>query len=537
MNHGVFNSLFRRWWLLLGIATIVSGLVFALNQRSAPVYRASARVLVNQVQSPGPAGYSDLLASEHLVATYSELVHSGPVLQETIQSLKLPLSPSTLDEKITTKVILQTQLVQITVEDTDATRASAIANNLADTLVRRARTLQNDTAQATLPLANRDVDDTRRTVVNTMNQLNEISITDSNPVIIQERAHLNSQLSLDEDRYRRALDTQQRLALSQAQVLTGVSVAAPASVPTTPVRPTSSRSGMLAALLGLLIAGIVGIAIIYLDDHITSPEQLRQRLGLASIAVVARQKKLLTDPQQFGKGEIGNALRFARASIEGTDAKIISISGVREHDGATTVAAHWATLEAHGGKRVVLVDGNLRQPAVHRLFNIRNKEGLSTLLTTPSVAVTPLLQHGPHGLHILTSGPTSTDATDLLDSPRVADILDHLRTDHDLIIIDTAPVLSALDAAVLQRHIDGAVLVINRHRTSRTLARALDILQQATTNILGTVLTEHRPRTARFSNRSRNAAAHAPNDAVIRLARRSITSESSTAVAVERGSN
>lgn len=540
MNRFVLRTLLRRWWLLLAVASGVAIPVFVASQRATPIYSASTRIFVNQVQSPGTTGYNDLLASEQLATTYSELAHSGPVLAGTIERLGLQYNPDVLDRKVGAKVVRETQIVQITVQDADPKLAAAIANGLSDVLIQRARSIQGDPLQAARSQADGEVDDARQAVADVTARLNRIPVADGNFTATQERSLLQHELMQDQDRYFQALGTQQRLALAQTQLATAASVVSPAGPPALPVGPTTARSAMLAILLALLAAGMIGVAVVFLDDRIIDAEQLRQRFALAPLATVGniprKRAHASTDPASFRTSGTADALRSARARLQVPGATIVCVTSARRHEGATTIAAHWATMEAHYGKRVALVDANLRNPAIHRLFNLGNSQGLSTMATVPSFDAESALQEGPDNLQILTSGPSIPHPMDVLDTARMAELLDHLRESFDLVILDGAPLLSSLDTAVLQQRVDATVLVVNCHTGTRTLARALDRLRHASAHATGAIVTMHRPREARPSPGASSASGHSDRNSTPSPEWRDTESEDDAALAIERAS-
>ena len=125
----------RRWWWLLAVGLLLGGAgSYVVSHLLTPIYRASATVLVNQTQVPGTIAYNDILTSERLTKTYSELIKARPVLDTVIDELALPFGPEELAGMIDVEVVGDTQLLRVSAESSDPEQARLIADAAASRL-------------------------------------------------------------------------------------------------------------------------------------------------------------------------------------------------------------------------------------------------------------------------------------------------------------------------------------------------------------------------------------------------------------------
>jgi non-specific protein-tyrosine kinase len=144
---------------------------------------------------------------------------------------------------------------------------------------------------------------------------------------------------------------------------------------------------------------------------------------------------------------------------------------------------------AQAGRRVILVDGDLRHPRLHELFGLDNRQGLTTVVGQASGDI-PLQESGVNGLRVLAAGPLPDIPADLIASPAVETLIATLREQADIVLFDAPPVVTVTDAAVLASKVDGVLLVINAGRTRREYAqRAKALLAQVHARVIGAVLT------------------------------------------------
>lgn len=204
---------------------------------------------------------------------------------------------------------------------------------------------------------------------------------------------------------------------------------------------------------------------------------------------------------------MGDFVRSTLASIlysgkNGSRPRAIAFTSAGPQEGKTTVASNLALALAEIGKRVLLIDGDLRKPRLHDLFRVSNEWGFSDVLAgnkppDGSEAMVFGTEYG--GLHVLPAGHCHASISNLLHSPGTSEFLQRMRREFDMVLIDTPPILPMPDARVLGRLVDGVILVVRAERTTKqTAAAASQRLMDDGTRVLGTVLNEWDPRKQKF---------------------------------------
>lgn len=199
----------------------------------------------------------------------------------------------------------------------------------------------------------------------------------------------------------------------------------------------------------------------------------------------------LTDP----RSPVAEAYRTLRTNLTfaGLDQPIETLIVTSPAAGGekSITAANLAVVMAQGERRTILVDADLRRPALHEIFGVSNERGLTTMFVDPQARAEPsLIEVGVENLWLLPSGPLPPNPADLLGSRRMEEIIAILRSQADVLIFDAPPVLAVTDAAVLGMKVDGVLLVIEAGRTRREQARqARELLERAHVRVVGAVLT------------------------------------------------
>jgi non-specific protein-tyrosine kinase len=158
-------------------------------------------------------------------------------------------------------------------------------------------------------------------------------------------------------------------------------------------------------------------------------------------------------------------------------------------EGKSTTVANLAVTMAQGGRRTALVDCDLRRPSLHEHFGLRNDQGLTTAVLDETAQL-HLQDTGVENLSLLSSGPKPPNPADLLGSRHLDRVLQQLKEQADMVLLDAPPVLGVTDAAVLGAKADGVLLVVRAGKTRRDHAeRARDLLEKARVRIVGVTLT------------------------------------------------
>lgn len=168
------------------------------------------------------------------------------------------------------------------------------------------------------------------------------------------------------------------------------------------------------------------------------------------------------------------------------DAKTILVTSAKPEEGKSTVLSNLGIVFAQSGKRVLLIDGDLRKPTLHQLFKLSNLNGLSNYLIGQCTAQECIMSTNVEDLFVLPSGTIPPNPSELLASPKFKERLRELEMMFDHVFIDSPPVLSVADPLVLTQVVDGVIFLINAKRTTIPIARkALKTLQHLDAKVLG----------------------------------------------------
>ncbi|RND88976.1 Tyrosine-protein kinase YwqD [Lacticaseibacillus paracasei] len=179
-------------------------------------------------------------------------------------------------------------------------------------------------------------------------------------------------------------------------------------------------------------------------------------------------------------------IEFAGAALDTCQVVMFTSSAVSE--GKSTVSANVAVTWAQAGKKVLLIDADLRRPTVHATFRTLNIDGVTTVLTGKNKADEVTETTFVDNLSIITSGPVPPNPSELLNSKRMGLLLDWARDNYDIIVLDAPPVLAVSDVQVLVPKTDGVVVVVNMGKTLKAdLQRTVEVLKLANAKILGSV--------------------------------------------------
>lgn len=304
----------------------------------------------------------------------------------------------------------------------------------------------------------------------------------------------------------------------QAQLTTidSLRIIEPAPIPSSPFAPTPIRNTVFGVLLGLVLGSLIVGVLEFLNKNIQSVEQVEKLFGASNltsstIGVIFRWKSrevqssqlVVRDDPTSVYAEMFRQLRTGFQFVRAVhDSKAFLITSSAPLEGKTTISSNLAVVLAQGGSRVILLDADLRRPYVHRVFDLPgpysddNYQGLSSLLIDSSrPASEELVDVGVPGLEVITSGRVPPNPADLLASTRAKPIIDELKEQCDILLVDSSPIMAAADPMILAGYVDGVILAVTMGDTrTDAFGDAVLQIQRPGTPILGYVLNKVKSR-------------------------------------------
>jgi non-specific protein-tyrosine kinase len=494
---------FWHWaWLIVLVGVLTGGISFLISTRITPVYQASTQLLVSQPPSAsaGISGVGTIVSGQLATRTYVEMLTNRPVLEQTIALLKIPISVNDLEKAVRVSLVQNTQLLNLTVEDTSRSRAAKIANTLGEVFTQRIQELES----SRYSVSKKNLQDQ---IAQMENLIDETTGSFNATIDQSERDRLETKLTQYRTIYSSLVTSYEQVRLAEAQTNTTVVQVDPAVTPISPVRPKPLQNGLLAAVVGILLSMGVIFAMTALDDTLKDPEELARQTGLTIIGVIPHDETasrgLVT--QLEPRSPVSEAYRSLRTNIEYANAAHpltrIVITSATPSDGKSTIAANLATVIAQGEKGISLLDADMRRPRVHSLMNLSQRSGLSELFLQNTLVLNGQHQHtNIHNLRVISAGKTPPNPADLLGSNRMKEVLDAAQKESDVLIIDSPPVLSVTDAAVLSPLVDGFILVVKAGATqSSAIKQAVVQLRQIGANLIGLVVNDVRFDNSNYS--------------------------------------
>jgi succinoglycan biosynthesis transport protein ExoP len=248
--------------------------------------------------------------------------------------------------------------------------------------------------------------------------------------------------------------------------------------PQSPVKPKKSLNILLGIIVGLF--GGVGLAFFfeYLDNTIKSPEEVETRLGVPVLGTVplldikgkSIEKIILEDPQStFAESykTIRTAILLSSASKPPQN---ILVTSMGPEEGKTVTSVNLAMTIAQSEYTVLLIDGDLRKPRIHKIFGLNNSKGLSTYLAGAS-SVINISKGLLANLSIMTSGPLPPNPSELISSNKMNELMRVLNEKFDIIVWDSAPIMTVTDSLILSKILDGTVIIAKAGKTTYEIVR------------------------------------------------------------------
>lgn len=432
-SRAVWAALRLGWWLPVLGALVGGAVAVVASLVQAPLYTASTQLFVSTTES---ATASDVFQgsqfSQQRVASYARLLTGKELARRLIDELELDLSPAALTEEVTATPVPETVLIEVTVTDPDPGQARDIAAAVGG--------LFGD--------------------------------------LVAE------------------LETPPGAIGSPVRVL----VVEPPDLPESPSSPQTTRSTAIGVIAGLLLGAGAALIRARLDRSVRDQDELVGLAGAPVIGVIPKEPGLershLVDRRNSSGGT--EAFRQLRTNLQFLNVdqppRVIMISSSVPSEGKTTLAVNLAVALAEAGRRVVLVEADLRRPRVTRYLGLVGGVGLTNILAG-TATVDEVVQVYGDRCAVIAAGPTPPNPGELLSSSHMAALLEELKEVNDVVLVDAPPVLPVADASGLAVLVDGTVLSVRYGATTRDQVRQTALtLEQVGGKTLGVVLNLVPPR-------------------------------------------
>ncbi len=494
--------LWRYLWLIVLAGILGAGVGYYVSVTQTPIYQSTTTVLINESAAKNAVtDYTTILASERLTKTYSEMLVKTPVMEEVARRLNLKVLPDDLQKRVEAQPVRDTQLVKISVEDPNPYLAAAIANTLVEVFSDQIKELQTSRFSESKANLQEQIYAMEAQISQASQELAKMKEQG-----LSGADALEARLAQYQQIYASLVTNFEQIRLAEAQSATNIIQVEPARADLVPVRPQVLRNTLLAGFVAVVLA--IGLVFLFefLDDTVKDPDQIIRATELPILATIGRinTEKTSLVAQFDPLSPIAESFRRLRTNIRysAVDEPIrrLLVTSPTPKEGKTTVATNLAVILAQDGLRTILIDGDLRRPTIQKLFRSKIDSGLSTLFVHPELSVDLVLKPtNIVGFQVLPCGERPPNPAELLGSKRMSDILSQAEAIADMVVIDSPPVLSVIDAAVLATLNTGVLIVIQPGSTKqRDLMQTVEQLRRVKAKILGLVLVDIKARYARY---------------------------------------
>lgn len=431
-----------RWGTAALAAVLVLAAVAAFTLTRTPIYTATNRVFV-QTEAGGSVSERSSganFASQQII-TYADLATTPLVLEPVIEQLDLDLTPQELAASISTEIPEDTLIIDVTASSADPTRAAEIANATSDSLRDQVSALEGSSTSAA-------------------------AVTDSGES-------------------------------SSTVELTVISPATAPEVASSPNVPRNLAVGVVLALLAAIAAAVIRD---FLDSRLRHPDDIEALFDRPVVGTIpsSRSSECLPliaahQPQSVEAESYRDLRTNLHFMLLAGRMKTVLVTSSLLGEGKSTSAINLAQALAQAGGRVLLIDADLRRPALAAQLGLERMVGLTTVLIGEADLEDVSQPLETEGLDVLTSGPIPPNPSELLGSDAMRTLLESAAERYDYVVVDSAPVLAVTDAVALSRFVDGALVVAQCHRVKKQqIAAALAKLDSVDARVLGVVANRDR---------------------------------------------
>lgn len=507
------TPLLRWWWLIALSVVLAGGASFYVVEQQPDQYFASTTLMVGQsaINDPNPNSNQFSLA-EQLAGIYADIASREQVKANTKRALNMegPWFPEYF-----ANAIPQTQLIEVAVLDSDRERAYIVANELANQLIllspsniSEEEQLRQDFIEEQLDLLQVQIEATVEEILVRSEELGEQFSAREIANIRNEIAALESKRNTLQNNYASLLEATEKGDIN------AITVIEPASFGGAYQVETGRNAAILTAMaVAAVLAISTAFLIEYIDDTVKPQDDSNQLFNLPKLVslpvldFLKGEDPLITvrsplSPTSETFRSLRTSIQFA--NLDRTNRSLLVVSP-NQSEGKSFIAANIAVIWAKAGNKVLLMDGDLRRPTQHSIFNLDRANGLSTMLLDYHHQedvdfhefVKPFVQNSlVPGLDIIVSGPIPPSPAELIGSKKMTDITEKLLDIYDYIVIDAPSVLAVTDPTILSSWADTTIMVALVNKTRRQQVKeTINRLNRVNANLIGIVFNGDKEQT------------------------------------------
>ncbi len=435
LNVNYLFDVLKKWFLLILLCTLIGlgGAIF-YGYSSPIIYESSTTLYVEPQVNSSIVDYEGILTNSKMIKTYKQILKSRKITEKVINNLKLNISYENLLNMTTINTVSDTEMLSISVRSEYYQQAPIIANEIAAVFIEQMK--------------------------------EDMGI--ENIVVVDE-----------------AIEN------------------------LTPVEPNMIKLSILGLAAGILVGCAFTFLLDSMDNKIKNHDDVKKYLKIKTIGmipnynVITEQKKKLNSINSATNIKIldepnniaSESIRMLRTNLNFMDLKVINAVSTVPSEGKTEVLTNLALSFALLEKKVILIDCDLRKPKVHKNFGLCRGIGVSDIVLSKNTIdyreAIQTFKKNNVSIDILAAGSKVSNPSELINSKSFANLVDKLKQDYDLVLIDCPPISSMTDGMLVSYLSDGTIYVIESERTDYQVIRScIDELKANKAFILGAVLTK-----------------------------------------------
>ncbi len=484
-----YTAILRRRAPVIAILALLGfGLMFGYSKLQTPMYTGRTKVLVNPPLGTDASSPGRVISMD----TEAQVLKSEPIALAAKEALGSPLTVTQLLKRVSAQTSPDNFIMNIAYSDPKAVQAALGANAFAKAYV----DYKSQQAQ--------DQIDQQRLVFGT-----------SIAKLVSRQRELNGDLAVlapASPEYRSTQDQLDRLSVqlgvlesslaSIPQVVNPDQIILQAAAPGSPSSPKIPLNSIIGLVLGLFFGVVLAFVLDLSDDRVRGRVQLESYLDAPLLAYVPHTKSrdrsrrgahLVVDHEP--RGPAAEAFRTMRTNVlsmaRKRGLKVFAVVSPMQQEGKSMTAANLAAALGQTDERVLVVSADIRKPRIHEHFGVLNGRGLTEVLEGELSLEEAIVRPAVGNVWVLPAGHVTSRPAELLQSPAMAELLDTVRTEFDVVILDCPPVLGLADCLALLPLVDAVLLVIRSGRTrGGAILETTDQLERVGVRVDAAVLTD-----------------------------------------------